>query len=551
MKRWVALFSLIFASLSFPTQANEAYSATSTSVSFGASFPMTGAASPGIGSYYAGIEAYFSYVNENGGIYNRKINLVKKDDMNTTVRAIANNNSLILNENVFALISTSPSCANQLKVSETLNLSSRGVPNLFVDCYIEKTTETSDLDSVENLSTTYYGQLSLENQMLLLKSHIDKYYPNRKIAIVHQDDDHSLGIAKIKSSSPAICLKSFLAGLERFIGAVEGFCRDGSKLQNGDVILYSGGPAGLAYLVASSEKWSIKTIFYANDDALNQSFLSATGLPLGKSAEIFSISSNRLISEKNDPTVEKLISIGEKYAGTVKIDQRFIEGMNAGYIIGSVLAAVGPDLTRERFMKVLDLYGADSDVLGVSDRSKDPATRFMPLGGVLVRTMGSTSEAISDVMTLTSNSLTLKPRKLSSLTLDALPVQVQRLPNTTPTVSPSPTPMPTVDKTPEPKKSASPPPSASPILDIEGDEEVPFGKIGVKKDKNRYTISISSNLPEENLQVRATKKGQKSINFSVVTDEDGQAKFTTSRNLAGFRLALSLDGEILTSIRVN
>jgi len=551
MKRWVALFSLIFASLSFPTQANEAHSVTSTSVSFGASFPMTGAASPGIGSYYAGIEAYFSYVNENGGIYNRKINLVKKDDMNTAVRAIANNNSLILNEKVFALISTSPSCANQLRVSKTLNLSSRGVPNLFVDCYIEKTTETSDLDSVENLSTTYYGQLSLENQMLLLKSHIDKYYPNRKIAIVHQDDDYALGIAKIKSSSPAICLKSFLAGLERYIGAVEGFCRDGSKLQNGDVILYSGGPAGLATVVAAFERAQINPLYFVNNEALNPTFFSATGIPLGKSAEVFTLSTMGLISEKEEKVILVFTRIAERYAGTVKIDQRFIEGMNVGYIIGNVLAAVGPDLTRERFMKALDLYGSEFDVLGVSERSQDAETRFMPKGGVVVRTIGSTSEVISEVMTLANGSVTYKSRKKLNLTSNVLPVQVQRLPNTTPTVSPSPTPMPTVDKTPEPKKSASPPPSASPILDIEGDEEVPFGKIGVKKDRNRYTISISSNLPEENLQVRATKKGQKSINFSVVTDEDGQAKFTTSRNLAGFRLALSLDGEILTSIRVN
>ena len=39
-----------------------------TDIVFGAAYPMTGVSSPGMSSYYKGIQAYFSYVNENGGI---------------------------------------------------------------------------------------------------------------------------------------------------------------------------------------------------------------------------------------------------------------------------------------------------------------------------------------------------------------------------------------------------------------------------------------------------------------------------------------------------
>jgi hypothetical protein len=56
-------------------------------------------------------------------------------------------------------------------------------------------------------------------------------------------------------------------------------------------------------------------------------------------------------------------------------------------------------------------------------------------------------------------------------------------------------------------------------------------------------------LPEEPLQVRATKKGQKSIIFKVTTNDQGAAKFTTTRALAGFQLVLLLDGEILSSVK--
>jgi hypothetical protein len=58
-------------------------------------------------------------------------------------------------------------------------------------------------------------------------------------------------------------------------------------------------------------------------------------------------------------------------------------------------------------------------------------------------------------------------------------------------------------------------------------------------------------LPNESLQVRATRKGQKSVSFKVETDDDGLAKFSTSRSLAGFQLALLFNGERLSSVRAN
>jgi hypothetical protein len=112
-------------------------------------------------------------------------------------------------------------------------------------------------------------------------------------------------------------------------------------------------------------------------------------------------------------------------------------------------------------------------------------------------------------------------------------------PSPTPTPAPAPTPIPTVKPTPTPE----------PIVEIDGEDEEPFGKISVKKEKTKYTISITSNLPNEPLQVRATKKGQKAIVYKVTTNDLGTTKFTTTRVLAGFQLVLLLNGEILSSVK--
>ena len=333
-----------------------------------------------------------------------------------------------------------------------------------------------------------------------------------------------------------------------------------SPLQNGDIVIYSGNPSGLSRLIMNysiTQKLNLR--YFVNYDAYNPKALQLAGLPATANTEIFTLSHNSLLSETENTAVSTLIAIGQKYSLGATIDQRFLNGLNAGYVISNVIAALGSEVDRDRFMKGMALFGAQFDVLGVSEKSQDPTQRFMPIGGVIVRNVGSNNVAISDVLSIDKGRLSTKPRRAVQVSVNALPTTGQLLPNSTPTASatptatptPTPSPTPTATPTPTPATKPSPAPSATadPILEVDGEEEEPFGKVAIKKDKNKYTISISSNLPNETLQVRATKKGAKSIVFKVTTNDDGSVKFTTTRVLAGFQVALLLDGEILTSVK--
>lgn len=552
MKRLIFVLIVLLSSSALPSIASEEDSVTSDSVSFGASFPATGVASPGVASYYSGINAYFSYVNDNGGVYGRKINFIRKDDGNLPGRAIAGNNELILANNVLALISTAPSCATQVAVNSNANLGAKGIPNLFVDCLIEKSSEDSEQTSPSRTSTSYYGKISSQNQITLLKSHIDKAYPNQKIVLVYQDDDNSIGISKIKTDSKVLCSKSFIAGLPaaQTLGSVVSLCKINGDLKDGDLVFYAGSPTGLGSLISQFLNAKLNLKYFVNSDAFNPTALAAMGIRSNLMPEIYTLSSNALISETSNDAIKTFLAFGQKYQGNSTLDQQFINGMNVGYIVSNLLGAVGPDLTRERLMKAMDLYGAQFDALGLSERSQDPATRFMPLGGVIVKNSGTSSEAVSDVLTLENGNVSTKPRKQIPISPKSLPILVQKLPNSAPAPKAS-TPSAAPTTAPAPKKTVSPAPAPSSISELDGEEELPFGKISVKKEKNKYLISISSNLPNENLQVRASKKGQRSISFKVTTDDDGLAKFNTSRSLAGFQVALLLDGEILNSVRAS
>lgn len=544
MKRPILLLIFLLMSSPLTSWASEDDGVSLNSVSFGASFPLTGPASIGMKSYYSGIEAYFSHVNENGGIYGRKVNFISRDDGNTPGRAIASNSELVSGDTALALISTAPSCATQVAILSGTNLGGRGIPNLFVDCLIEKNSEDSEQSSPLRTSTSYYSKVGGQNQIAILKSFADKNFPNQKIALVYQDDSYASAITKITSDSKIHCSGKFASGTAAFtLNFVVELCKKNGGLKDGDLVFYSGAPSGLGALIAQFQKNNLNLKYFVNDDAFNLSVFSAVGLPTTLTPEIYSVSNNSLISETSNPAVAIFLAIGQKYRSSSTVDQRFLNGMNVGYIVSNLLATLGPEVTRERFMKAMDLYGAQFDVLGLTQRSQDAATKFMPLGGVVVKHVGTSIEAVSEVMSVENGAISLKPRKQIVISPQALPILTQRLPNSTPQPKPTPTPTPTQDS---PSTS-----SPNPITELDGEEEAPFGKISVGKEKSKYIILVSSNLPNESLQVRATKKGQKSVSFKVKTDDDGLAQFITSRSLGGFQVVLLLDGERLSSVRAS
>lgn len=87
---------------------------------------------------------------------------------------------------------------------------------------------------------------------------------------------------------------------------------------------------------------------------------------------------------------------------------------------------------------------------------------------------------------------------------------------------------------------------------LEGQDEDAQGTLTVRRtDNGRYRLSVTTNLDSEDLVIRATKKGAKTIRFQVTLNEDGRAVIITSRNLAGYRLVLLFGEDSLDSVRAS
>jgi hypothetical protein len=99
----------------------------------------------------------------------------------------------------------------------------------------------------------------------------------------------------------------------------------------------------------------------------------------------------------------------------------------------------------------------------------------------------------------------------------------------------------------------SPEPIAVEALESDGEEidAPPSGEISIRKESSgKYLISLDSNIYKGELMVRAFKKGSKLIVFKVKTNIDGRAAIRTSRNLAGFKLAVYTGDVLLDSIKL-
>ena len=90
-------------------------------------------------------------------------------------------------------------------------------------------------------------------------------------------------------------------------------------------------------------------------------------------------------------------------------------------------------------------------------------------------------------------------------------------------------------------------------LESDGEEinEPPAAEIGVKKESSgKFLITLESNIYEEQLRVRAFKKGSKLVIFKVSTNVDGRAAIRTNRNLTGFKLAVYVGDQFLDSVKI-
>ncbi len=153
---------------------------TEDTIKLGAHYPLTGVAAPGYSEIPTGVQAYFDFVNANGGVNGRTIEFVYRDDAYNPTNTSQVVNQLVLEDEVFAVMGGLGTPTHNA-VTDFLN--SEGVPDLFV------ASGSRLWDDPEEKPYTFGWQPDYEIEGKIIGQYVAENFPEAKVGLFLQGDD--------------------------------------------------------------------------------------------------------------------------------------------------------------------------------------------------------------------------------------------------------------------------------------------------------------------------------------------------------------------------
>ena len=168
---------------------------TPTQIVLGATGPLTGSESQ-YEPVLSGAQAYFSYVNDHGGVLGRKIEYKVEDDQYDPAQTVALTQKLVEQENVFAIFN-SIGTEHALAVRQYLN--QQKVPQLFVGTGATTiASEHKQYPWTMGLLPSNLGEGAIYGRQIVATK------PKAKIGVLYENDEYG---------------QELLAGLKRGLGS--------------------------------------------------------------------------------------------------------------------------------------------------------------------------------------------------------------------------------------------------------------------------------------------------------------------------------------------
>jgi len=290
-----------------------------------------------------GLNAYFSKINEQGGIHGRKIRLISRDDGYEPDKAIANTRELIGKENVFLLIGEvgTPTSKAVVPIAEK-----EKVP-FFCPFTGAEFLRNPFKRYVINLRGSYFQEMEKLAQYLVDKKKL------KTIACFYQNDGYGqAGLAGIQNALKKRSMELIATGTyERNTVAVKSATLSIRKARP-DAIVMVGAYKPCAEFIKLAQKTGMgKTVF------CNISFVGTEALrqELGDAGEGCIISQVvRFPWDKTIPIVQEYTNDMKKYQPEAKIGFVSLEGYMAGKLFYSIAELIEGDLTREKFLSAIE-----------------------------------------------------------------------------------------------------------------------------------------------------------------------------------------------------
>jgi len=154
--------------------------ATGDTITIGALLPLSGAAANYGPIYQSGIESYVDYVNDNGGINGKQVELKVYDNGYDPAKTLAAARKAVTQDDVFAFVATPGTPVND---AVARYLTGEGIPNLGV------ITGAPQFNDPETYPKMTVFQLSYNTEPELIWNYLKESQTGKKIGVLYQNDD--------------------------------------------------------------------------------------------------------------------------------------------------------------------------------------------------------------------------------------------------------------------------------------------------------------------------------------------------------------------------
>ena len=153
---------------------------TATTITIGSHQPLTGPAAPGYSEIAPASNAYFQYVNANGGIYGRKIKYTYLDDAYNPTTTSSVVHQLVLQSGVFAIFNGLGTPTHLAAISF---LNSQKVPDVFV------ASGCTCWDQPSTYPETFGWQTDYVREGKILGQYVAQHFKGMKVGYFYQNDE--------------------------------------------------------------------------------------------------------------------------------------------------------------------------------------------------------------------------------------------------------------------------------------------------------------------------------------------------------------------------
>ena len=316
---------------------------TNSTITLGMTTPLTGPAAPGYKDIAPAAEAYFDYVNANGGINGRKIDLKVYDDAYNPAKTKVGTNQLIQRDKIFAMYGALGTPTHSAVVRD---LNRRGIPDVFVN------TGGAAFDNPRRYPMTfpYFPSYIVEAKAMGYYIDNTSSLKNKRACLMYQDGEFGEN-AKTGFKAAGI---DFVEETSYYSGQqLAGFASQVTTLARAqcELVVFFGVTSATAVLLGTAARAGFEPTWMVTSVGSDPDIIGALAGTKGLLNDVYVPSWIEPIQNTRNAYVRQMKVIADR-AGLPWNFYTYY-GINTAYVLAQALDAAGPNLTRKGFVNAL------------------------------------------------------------------------------------------------------------------------------------------------------------------------------------------------------